>query len=316
MADTPQTPPGWERDVLEKIALEGIKEQRRRRRWGIFFKFLGVAYLSALILMFSDWGSKDKSGDGRQHTALIKINGAIMPKSENSAENVVSALDTAFADKNTAGVILDINSPGGSPVQSGIINDEMLRLRAKYPSIPLYVVVDDICASGGYYIAVAGNKIFVNKASLVGSIGVIMNGFGFTGTMEKLGVERRLVTAGENKAFLDPFSPQSAKHKAFAQDLLNEIHAQFIDVVRKGRGNRLKETPDMFSGLVWSGSKGIELGLVDDYGTVDSVARDVIKVERVRDFTVKQGFAEKVAKQFGAAAADGALEMLNRFSLN
>jgi protease-4 len=212
-------------------------------------------------------------------------------------------------------VILRINSPGGSPVQAGMINDEIRRLRAAHPSIPLYVVVEDVCASGGYYVAVAGDKIFVDKASIVGSIGVLMDGFGFTGAMEKLGVERRLLTAGESKGFLDPFSPQNAQHKEHAQKMLGEIHQQFIDVVRKGRGNRLKETPEMFSGLMWSGAKSIELGLVDAYGTVDSVARDVIKADDVRDFTVKQNIAEKFAKQFGADMAEGALRAFERISL-
>jgi protease-4 len=196
-----------------------------------------------------------------------------------------------------------------------MINDEIHRLRAKHVDIPLYVVVEDVCASGGYYVAVAGDKVFVDKGSIVGSIGVLMDGFGFTGTMEKLGVERRLLTAGENKGFLDPFSPQNANHKEFAQQMLGEIHQQFIDVVRKGRGKRLKETPEMFSGLMWSGAKSIELGLADGYGTVDSIARDVIKVEEMRDYTVRHNFAEKFAKQFGANMADGAASALTRWSM-
>jgi protease-4 len=193
-----------------------------------------------------------------------------------------------------------INSPGGSPVQSGIVYDEIRRLRAKHPEIPLFVVVEDLCASGGYYIASAADKIFVDKASIVGSIGVLMDGFGFTGTMEKLGVERRLLTAGENKGFLDPFSPQDEKQKEHARLLLGEIHKQFIDVVRKGRGSRLKETPDMFSGLMWTGSQSIQLGLADDFGTVDSVARDLIKVENILDYSVKENIAERMAKRLGA----------------
>lgn len=306
--------PAWERKVLERIALEGIAEQRRQRRWGIFFKLLGFAYLTVVLFIVMDWGgSTDRLGDGSKHTALVQLNGVIQAKGDASAERINAALQSAFEDKGTQGVILRINSPGGSPVQSGIINDEILRLRTKYPNIPLYVVVEDICASGGYYVAAAADKIFVDKASIVGSIGVLMDGFGFTGTMEKLGVERRLLTAGQNKGFLDPFSPQDTNHKEYAQQMLGEIHKQFVDVVRKGRGKRLKETPEMFSGLMWTGSKSIELGLADAYGTVESVARDAIKAEDIRDYTVRQNIAEKLAKQFGANMAEGAARALNGF---
>jgi protease-4 len=244
------------------------------------------------------------------------MTGVISNKGDASAEHVTSGLQAAFDDKNTAGVVLLINSPGGSPVQAGIINDEIRRLRAKHPDIPIHAVVEDVCASGGYYVAVATDKIYVDKASIIGSIGVLMDGFGFTGTMEKLGVERRLLTAGENKGFLDPFSPQNAQHKAHAQQMLGEIHQQFIQVVREGRGKRLKETSDMFSGLMWSGAKGIEMGLADELGSVESVARDVFKAEDIRDFTVKPNFAEKLAKQFGADMAEGAASAFSRFSLN
>jgi protease-4 len=306
----------WERKVLEKIALEAVAEQRRSRRWGIFFKLLGFLYLTLVLFVAMDWGgSADHLGDGKRHTALVDMQGVIGPKSEASAEHVITALQSAFDDKGAAGVVLRINSPGGSPVQAGMINDEIRRLRAKHPDKPLFVVVEDICASGGYYVAAAADKIFVDKASIVGSIGVLMDGFGFTGTMDKLGVERRLLTAGENKGFLDPFSPQNAQHKAHAQQMLGEIHQQFIDVVRQGRGKRLKETPEMFSGLMWSGAKSIELGLADGYGSLDSVARDVLKAEDIRDYTVKQSFAEKFAKQFGADMAEGAAGVLSRFSL-
>lgn len=207
-------------------------------------------------------------------------------------------------------MVLRINSPGGSPVQAGYINDEIRRLRAKHPNIPLHVVVQDICASGGYYVAVAGDKIFVDKASLVGSIGVLMDGFGFTGTMEKLGVERRLITAGENKGFLDPFSPQNAQQQEFARKMVGEIHQQFINVVKKGRGKRLKETPDMFSGLVWTGEKSIELGLADQFGSLDSVARDVIKAEHVVDYTPDENLAEQLAKRLGGAGIEGVFNWL------
>ncbi|MDP2810477.1 MAG: S49 family peptidase [Rhodocyclaceae bacterium] len=307
--------PNWERKIIEKLALETLAEQRRRRRWGIFFKLLGFGYLTLLLAMLGDWGDTADLTDGKKHTALIEIIGVIQARGDGSAENVIGALQGAFEDKGAAGIILRINSPGGSPVQAGIINDEIQRLRAKHADKPLYVVVEDICASGGYYVAAAADRIYVDKASIVGSIGVLMDGFGFTGSMDKLGVERRLLTAGENKGFLDPFSPQNAQHKAHAQQMLGEIHQQFIDVVRKGRGKRLKETPDMFSGLMWSGAKSIELGLADGYGTIESVARDVIKAKDIRDYTVRQGFAEKFARQFGADMAEGAAGVLARLSL-
>ncbi|MEI8163168.1 MAG: S49 family peptidase [Betaproteobacteria bacterium] len=305
----------WERKVLEKLALEAVAEQRRGRRWGIFFKLLGFGYLAVVLGLVVDWGQTEKLAEGAKFTALVNLNGVIKAKGDANAEHIISGLQAAFEDKHTAGVILRINSPGGSPVQSGIINDEMRRLRAAHPEIPLHVVVEDVCASGGYYVAAAADKIFVDKASIVGSIGVLMDGFGFTGTMEKLGVERRLLTAGESKGFLDPFSPQNEHHKDHAKQMLGEIHQQFIDVVRKGRGKRLKETPEMFSGLMWSGAKSIELGLTDGYGTVDSVAREVFKASDVRDFSVKQNFAEKFAKQFGADMAESMANVLTRFTL-
>jgi len=305
----------WERKVLEKLALEAVAEQRRGRRWGIFFKVLGFAYLTVILGLATDWGQADKLAEGSKFTALVNLDGVIKAKGDANAEHVISGLQAAFEDKHTAGVILRINSPGGSPVQSGIINDEIRRLRATHPAIPIHVVVEDVCASGGYYVAVAADKIFVDKASIVGSIGVLMDGFGFTGTMEKLGVERRLLTAGESKGFLDPFSPQNEQHKDHAKQMLNEVHQQFIDVVRKGRGKRLKETPEMFSGLMWSGAKSIELGLADGYGTVESVARDVFKASDVRDFSVRQNFAEKFAKQLGVGMADSMANVLTGFTL-
>jgi len=300
--ETPRNDPNWERQLLENIAFAALQEQKAKRRWGIFFKLAGLAYLLAVLALVVDWGNTEKLTDGK-HTALIYLQGTIEPGGEASAEKLNVALQSAFDDKGTAGVILRINSPGGSPVQSGIVYDEIRRLRAKHPDIPLYVVVEDLCASGGYYIAAAADKIFVDKASIVGSIGVLMNGFGFTGAMDKLGVERRLLTAGVNKGFLDPFSPQDAKQKEHARLLLNEIHQQFIEVVRKGRGRRLKETPDMFSGLMWTGSQSIELGLADDFGTVDSVARDIIKAEKILDYSVKENIAERFAKRLGADMA-------------
>ncbi len=313
MSDSDDTQ--WERKVLEKLAMEALAEQRRGRRWGIFFKLLGFGYVAVILGLVVDWGQADKLAEGSKFTALVNLNGVIKAKGDANAEHVISGLQAAFEDKHTAGVILRINSPGGSPVQSGIINDEMRRLRAAHPDIPLHVVVEDVCASGGYYVAAAADKIFVDKASIIGSIGVLMDGFGFTGTMEKLGVERRLLTAGESKGFLDPFSPQNEQHKDHAKQMLSEVHAQFIDVVRKGRGKRLKETPDMFSGLMWTGAKSIELGLADGYGSVDSVARDVFKASDVRDFSVKQNFAEKFARQFGADMAESAANVLTSFTL-
>ena len=297
--ETPNNDPQWERQLLEKIALASLQEQRAKRRWGIFFKLAFLSYLVAVLVMVVDWGGPEKLVDGR-HTALINLRGTIDAGGDASADKINGALQSAFEDKGTAGVIMRINSPGGSPVQSGIVYDEIRRLRTKHPQIPLYVVVEDVCASGGYYIAAAADKIFVDKASIVGSIGVLMDGFGFTGTMDKLGVERRLLTAGVNKGFLDPFSPQDERQKEHAQILLGEIHRQFIEVVRNGRGNRLKETPDMFSGLMWTGSQSIKMGLADDFGTVDSVARDLIKAETILDYSVKENIAERFAKRLGA----------------
>lgn len=308
--------PAWERKLIEKLALETLAEQKRRRRWGIFFKILGFAYLTFLIVALGDWGgAADKLGDGKKHTALIQLNGVIKSTGEASAEKITEALQAAFKDRRTQGVILRINSPGGSPVQSGIINDEMRRLRAVYPAIPLYAVVEDVCASGGYYVAAAADKIYVDKASIVGSIGVLMDGFGFTGTMDKLGVERRLLTAGQNKGFLDPFSPQDDHHKQHAQVLLDDIHKQFIEVVRKGRGKRLKESPELFSGLMWTGAKSIELGLTDEFGSVEYVAKEVIKAEDILDYTMRASLTERFARQFGADMAEGIMNALGKFWL-
>ncbi|MDY7574339.1 S49 family peptidase [Actimicrobium sp. CCI2.3] len=301
---------GWERDVIEKLAYEALREQRARRRWGIFFRLATLAAVVFGIWAFVSFGKTDAEVL-TTHTALIDIDGTIESGGgSGSAESVIPALNKAYADTAAVGIILRINSPGGSPVQAGMINDEMVRLHKLYPKKPLYVVVDEMCASGGYYIAVAADKIFVNKASIVGSIGVLMDGFGFTGLMDKVGVERRLQTAGVNKGFMDPFSPQSEKQKAFAQEMLDEIHQQFIDVVRKGRGKRLKETPETFSGLFWTGSKAVELGLADGFGTVDSIAREQFKAEDVVDYTQHEGLPERVLKKFGAAMGAGAMKSL------
>jgi protease IV len=304
----------WARTVLEKLALETLAEQKRRRRWGVFFKLVSLAFFGVALWLFGDLGGAEPL-DGGKHTALVNLEGVIAPKGEVSAERVVGALQAAFEDSGTQGVVLRINSPGGSPVQAGIINDEIARLRQLHPNVPLFAVVEDVCASGGYYVAVAADRIFVDKASIVGSIGVLMDGFGFTGLMDKVGVERRLLTAGENKGFLDPFSPQNPKHLEHAKVMLQDIHAQFISTVRKGRGSRLKETPDMFSGLMWTGAKSVELGLADGFGTVESVARDVIKAESVRDFTLKQNFAERFAERFGADMAQSLMSSLSRTTM-
>lgn len=291
---------GWEREVLEKLAFATLREQRAARRWNIFFRFLTLGVIAFGMWIAFGFSQQDAEFVG-PHTALIEIEGAIESGTSGAADTVIQALNRAYSDDNSVGVILRINSPGGSPVQAGMINDEIVRLRKEFPKKPLYVVVDEICASGGYYIAAAADKIFVNKASIVGSIGVLMEGFGFTGLMEKVGVERRLMTAGENKGFLDPFSPQSAKHRNYAQEMLNEVHQQFIDIVRQGRGARLKETPETFSGLFWSGSKAVEMGLADGFGTVDSVARDELKAEDIVDYTQHEGLSEKLLKKFGGA---------------
>ena len=294
----------WERGVLEKLAISALQEQRRARHWGIFFKALTFGYLFIILFIFMGWFDKNETTlSTGKHTALVDMQGVIAPDSRASADNIIPSLQEAFKDKGTQGVILRINSPGGSPVQAGQINDEIRRLRAKHPAVPLYVVVEDICASGGYYVAAAADKIFVDKASLIGSVGVLMDGFGFTGTMEKLGVERRLITAGTNKGFLNPFSAANPAHQAYAKQMLSEIHQQFIDVVKQGRGKRLKETPDTFSGLVWNGQRGVEMGLADGMGSVESVARDVVKAEKIVDFTVKENFADRLVKRFGAGVA-------------
>ena len=289
-----------ERGALERLLLAHLQEQRKARRWGVFFKSLGFVWLFILLFAVMSYEGETFTSTG-PHTALVELNGEIGGESGMSADLLISALNGAFDDKHTQGVVMRINSPGGSPVQAGQVYDEIRRLRAKHPKIPFYVVVDDICASGGYYIAAAADRIFVDKASLVGSIGVLMDGFGFTEGMKKLGVERRLLAAGENKGFLDPFSPVEPKQEDHARAMLGEVHEQFIHVVRQGRGKRRKETPDMFSGLVWSGAHSIELGLADALGSLDYVAREVVKAEEIVDFTPQEGLAERLARRFGTA---------------
>ncbi len=292
----------WQQQTIEKLALSGLKEQQTARRWSIFFKFLVFAYLFAVLGYAMGWFGGGKSSSGA-HTALIDVAGVIEAGGEVNADSFMTSLADAYKSTGTKGIILRINSPGGSPVQAGIINDEIRRLRKLHPKIPVYAVVEDICASGGYYIAVAADKIYVDKASIIGSIGVLMDGYGFTEVMKKVGVERRLMTAGENKAMLDPFSPENPKHKALAQAMLNEIHEQFKSVVRAGRGSRLKETPEVFSGLFWSGEQGIKLGLADALGSVDYVAREVIKQEEIVDYTYQENVVDRFAKRLGASMA-------------
>jgi protease IV len=266
-----------------------------------------VIFLLLVWVGFGMGGSAKKVHS--THTALVEIKGEIAAGNDAGADPVVSAMRSAFEDEGAKAVVLLINSPGGSPVQAGIINDEIRRLKAKHNK-PVYAVVEESCASAAYYIAVAADKIFVDKASIVGSIGVLMDGFGFTGLMDKLGIERRLMTAGENKGFLDPFSPQSDKHRAFAQGMLNQIHQQFIDVVKAGRGKRLKETPEMFSGLFWSGQQAVELGLADQLGNLDYVAREVVKAEEIVDYTHHENVAERLFKRFGTAMGEGAMQAI------
>ncbi len=293
---------------LEKVVRELIQERRSERNWRIFFRLAWLALVVAIV-----WVLLSRAGPTMQiskpHTALIEVQGEIAVGSEASAEALVAALKSAFEDKGAVAIVLRINSPGGSPVQSGIVNDEIRRLKALHNK-KVYAVVEEMCASGAYYIAVAADEIYVDKASLVGSIGVLMDGFGFTGLMDKLGVERRLLTAGQNKGMLDPFSPQDPTHKAYAQAMIEQIHEQFIGVVKEGRGERLKATPETFSGLFWNGEEAVRLGLADKFGSLDHVAREVIKAEDVVDYTPRDNVAERLAKRFGAAVGEGAVKAM------
>jgi len=298
--------------AVQAIARELIHDRRNERRWRVFFRlaWLGVA----LALLWAVFVARNHvSAPGGPHTALVEVQGEIALDSEASAERLIAGLKGAFEDKSAVAVVLRINSPGGSPVQAGIVNDEIKRLKAKHGK-KVYAVVEDICASGAYYIAVAADEIYVDKASLVGSIGVLMDGFGFTGAMEKLGIERRLLTAGENKGMLDPFSPQNAKQTAFAKAMIDQIHQQFISVVKEGRGSRLKPTQEMFSGLFWNGEEAIKLGLVDKVGNLDYVAREVVKAEEIIDYTTHENVAERLAKRFGAAVGQGAVKALRELA--
>ena len=298
-------PTPWEREMIEKMLAASLKEQRARRRWGIFFKLAGIAlFISMFVMMHSEFTTTE-TVPSEPHAALIRITGTIQSDSRVSADNIIKALQKAYNEKNTVGVILRISSPGGSPVQAGQIHDEILRLRKLNPSKPLHVVVEEICASGGYYIAVAANNIYVDKASVVGSIGVMINGFGFADLIHNVGIERRLITSGKNKGFMDAFSRQDEEQRQYAQGLIDEVHQQFIDVVKNGRGNRLADNSDIFSGLIWTGSQAIELGLVDEFGNVESVARNVFKTKTIVDYTEEERLTDRLFRKLGYSIGEG-----------
>jgi len=292
----------WERRLITRLAQASLKEQMRARRWSIFFKFLVFAYITFMLFMFVEpdfTGAKLAS----KHTALVDLNGIIADNEDASADNIISSLRSAFEDSKTAGVILRINSPGGTPVQAGYIYDEIVRLRKLYPDIPLYAVISDMCASGGYYVASAADKIYADKASIVGSIGVRMDNFGFVGTIDKLGIERRTLTAGANKALMDPFLPVDIEQQKHLQNMLDNIHQQFIDAVKKGRGDRIKDDKQLFSGLIWTGEESLKLGLVDELGSAGYVAREVIGAEDIVEYTVTEDLFERLASRVGTSMA-------------
>lgn len=295
----------WERDALRDLVLEGVRERRRSRRWNIFFRFLFLGYLVLLLVLFRgfDFGLGADETQG-PHAAVVKINGTLMADGANRAENIIRGLRNAFEDERTAGVVLHINSPGGSPVQSSQINDEIRRLRESYPDTPIYAVAEDMFTSGAYYAAVSVDRIFVDRGTLIGSIGVLINGFGVHEAMDQIGVERRLYTAGENKGFLDPFSEADPEDEAWTRSLLEEIHGQFIQAVRAGRGDKLSEDADLFSGLIWTGEQGIELGLADELGGLHRVVSEVIQVDEIRDFTPRPNVLQQFAGRFGASVGE------------
>lgn len=298
-------------DFMAQVMQEFIIEQRRRRRWGIFFKLLIVAILALIVLSFCTGNGSDSISKDKPHTALINLDGEIMADAPFSADNVVGALQQAFSDEGTKAVILRINSPGGSPVQAAYIYNAIMRLRQQHPKVPVYAVCTDICASGAYYVASAANDIYANPASLVGSIGVIMEGFGFNDAIKKLGVSRRVIIAGKNKDFMDPFSAMSPNDKVFAQNMVEQVHQQFIAAVEQGRGNRLHKTPDIFTGLAWTGEQAKTLGLIDDFASAGDVARNIVKQENVIDYTIKPSPFERLANRMGASFAN---VMLSRLS--
>jgi protease-4 len=294
--------------VVEQFAREYLRDRRSERRWRLFFRIVWLLVLFLLLwsLVVARKAANTPSGP---HTALIEVRGEIAYESEASAENLLSALKTAFEETSAQAVVLRINSPGGSPVQAGIINDEIRRLKALHKK-KVYAVVEEMCASGAYYIAVAADEIYTDKASIVGSIGVRVDSFGFVGAMQKLGIERRLLTAGDNKGILDPFSPLNERHRAFLQSTIDQIHKQFISAVREGRGKRLHESPETYSGLFWNGEQAVKMGLADDFGSLDYVAREIVKAEEIVDYTPKENVAERLAKRFGASVGAGAMHAL------
>jgi protease-4 len=307
---------GWEREVLEKVALAAITEQTRARRWSVFFRSLVFLYLCVILTMFMFPNiMKDMSGDIEEHAAVIDVVGMIAEDKDANADSIIKSLKNAVKDTNTKGIILHANSPGGSPVQSSYVYDEIRKIKKEHPDLPIYTVVSDICASGCYYIASASDKIFVNQASLIGSIGVLMDGFGFVNVMEKLGVERRLLTAGTHKAMLDPFSPPKEDETRYMQGLLDQVHQQFIGAVKAGRGDRLKDAPELFSGLVWTGEEGVKLGVADAFGNDDYVAKEVIGVENKVDFTQQEQLLDRIAGKLGASFGQAIGTMAKGLSL-
>ncbi|BDZ74529.1 MULTISPECIES: S49 family peptidase [Methylophaga] len=289
----------WERNVLRDLAFAAIREQRNKRRWGYVFKGLIFLYLIAFLIL--SYSPKQLSSATGPHTAMVEISGPIASESEANADSIVTGIRNAFEDQSAKGLILRMNTPGGSPVQSGIVNDEIQRLKKTRPDFPVYAVIQDVCASGGYYIAVAADKIYADKASIVGSIGVRMDGFGFTDLIDKVGVERRSLTAGEHKAFLDPFLPMKEADLEHAHNMLDTIHQQFIDVVKEGRGDRLANNDDLFSGLFWSGEQAVDLGLIDGLANTSTVARDILGAEDIVDYTPRPNYLDQFAGKLGAS---------------
>ncbi|MGZ8240008.1 MAG: S49 family peptidase [Methylobacter sp.] len=308
--------PGWERAVIEKLVLATITEQTRTRRWGIFFKSLIFLYLFVIFGVAMAPQIKQGLGvESKYHTAVIDVVGMIAEDKQANAENIIESLRTAVKDKYTKGIILHANSPGGSPVQSSYVYEEIRKTKKEHPDLPIYSVVSDMCASGCYYIASASDKIFVNHSSLIGSIGVLMDGFGFVESMEKLGIERRLLTAGDHKALLDPFSPPREDETLYMQGLLNQVHQQFIGAVKAGRGDRLKDTPELFSGLVWTGEEGVKLGVADGFGNEDYVAKEIIGAESLVDFTRQEQLLDRIAGKLGSAFGQSIGSIIQGFSL-
>ena len=305
----------WEKNVLEKLVFSAIEEQRKARRWGVFFKLMAFAYLSVVLAMVVYPGFEAEMNTDKQHTAVIDVLGIIAEGEAANADAIIKGIRDAVKDKNTKGIILNINSPGGSAVQSAYVYDEIRRQKTEHPEMLIYAVVGDMCASGGYYIAAASDKIFVSQASIIGSIGVLMNGFGFTSVLDKLGVERRLLTAGEHKAMLDPFSPMKEQEAKHMQSLLDQVHQQFISAVKQARGTRLKESPEMFSGLVWTGEEGVRLGLADDFGSVDSVSRELFGTEHKLNFTPQERFIDRLAGKMGTSFAHSITAAFHAFEI-